>query len=78
MTTRRQFVKIAGATAAAAALARNVGLEKMLGAQVPAIPLDADITGAQAIDINRDTAFDLFPGLRPRRKRGEASRAVRP
>ena len=38
--------------------------EKMLGAKVPDIPKDTDITGAQAVDIIRATAFNLFPGLR--------------
>jgi hypothetical protein len=36
----------------------------MLGAHVPLISADADITGAQAIGMLRDIAFDLFPGLR--------------
>jgi hypothetical protein len=38
--------------------------EKMLGAKVPDIPKDTDITGAQAVDIMRNMAFNLFPGLR--------------
>ncbi|MGB8908069.1 MAG: alkaline phosphatase family protein [Candidatus Cybelea sp.] len=38
--------------------------EKMLGAKVPTIPDDVTITGAQAVDIMRNTAFNLFPGLR--------------
>lgn len=37
--------------------------EKMLGAKVPPIPKDTDITGAQAVDIMRNIAFNLFPGL---------------
>jgi phospholipase C len=38
--------------------------EKALGAQVPTIPPDADLTGAQAVAIMRDASFSLFPGLR--------------
>ena len=38
--------------------------EKSLGARVPAIWPDANVTGAEAVAIMRDTAFDLFPGLR--------------
>ena len=38
--------------------------EKMLGAKVPTIPDGVTITGAQAVDIMRTTAFNLFPGLR--------------
>jgi phospholipase C len=38
--------------------------EKSLGARVPAISPDANVTGAEAVAIMRDTAFDLFPGLR--------------
>jgi hypothetical protein len=34
-----------------------------MGAKVPTIPPDADLTGAQAVAIMRDTAFGLFPGL---------------
>ena len=41
-----------------------LAFEKSLGAKVPAIPPDAVITGAEAIDIIRDGGFDLFPGLR--------------
>jgi phospholipase C len=41
-----------------------LAFEKMLGASVPTIPTDADITGAQATDIMRDVGFNLFPGLR--------------
>jgi len=40
--------------------------EKVLGAQVPAIPADAALTGAQALDIMRESAFRLFPGLQAR------------
>jgi hypothetical protein len=36
----------------------------MLGAHVPVISTDTNITGAQAISMLRDVAFDLFPGLR--------------
>jgi phospholipase C len=38
--------------------------EKMLGAKVPDIPKDTDITGAQAVDVMRSMAFNLFPRLR--------------
>jgi phospholipase C len=38
--------------------------EKHLGAHVPTIPPDAALTGAQAMNIMRDSAFQLFPGLR--------------
>jgi phospholipase C len=38
--------------------------EKSLGAQVPAIAPNAEITGAQAMAIMRDGSFNLFPGLR--------------
>jgi phospholipase C len=38
--------------------------EKMLGAKVPTIPRDTDITGAQAVEIMRNVSFNLFPGLR--------------
>jgi phospholipase C len=38
--------------------------EKMLGAKVPPIDQDTDITGAQAVDIMRNLSFELFPGLR--------------
>jgi hypothetical protein len=37
--------------------------EKMLGAKVPTIPPDADLTGGQAIAIMRETSFSSFPGL---------------
>jgi hypothetical protein len=40
--------------------------ERLLGAQVPTIPPDADLTGAQAMNIMRETAFNLFPGLQPK------------
>jgi hypothetical protein len=44
-----------------------LAFEKMLGADVSTISTDADITGAQAMGIMRDVAFDLagYPG-RPR------------
>ncbi len=38
--------------------------EKHLGARVPTIPADAKLTGAQATDMMRNGAFELFPGLR--------------
>jgi phospholipase C len=41
-----------------------LAFEKSLGAQVPTIPPDDVLTGAQAMDIIRDGAFNLFPGLR--------------
>jgi phospholipase C len=41
-----------------------LAFEKSLGAKVPEISRDADITGAQAEDIIRNNAFDIFPGLR--------------
>jgi hypothetical protein len=31
--------------------------------QVPTIPTDADLTGAQAMNIMGEGAFNLFPGL---------------
>jgi len=37
--------------------------EKLMGAKVPTIPPDADLTGAQAIAIMRESSFSLFPGL---------------
>jgi phospholipase C len=40
--------------------------EKSLGAQVPTIAPNAEITGAQAMAIMRDGSFNLFPGLRPK------------
>jgi phospholipase C len=40
--------------------------EKIMGARTPTIPHDADLTGVQALDIMRDCAFSLFPGLRPK------------
>ncbi|HEX9169100.1 MAG TPA: alkaline phosphatase family protein [Roseiarcus sp.] len=47
-----------------AILRAGLEYEKMLGAHVPVISADTDITGAQAISMLRDIAFDLFPGLR--------------
>jgi phospholipase C len=47
-----------------AILRAGLEYEKMLGARVPAISADTDITGARAISMLRDIAFDLFPGLR--------------
>ncbi len=41
-----------------------LALEKTLGAKVPTISDDATVTVAQARDILRSIAFDLFPGLR--------------
>jgi hypothetical protein len=38
--------------------------ERHLGARVPIIPADTELTSAQAVNIMRDSAFDLFPGLR--------------
>jgi len=38
--------------------------EKSLGAKVPTISEDTDITGAQALEIMRSGSFNLFPGLR--------------
>jgi len=38
--------------------------EKHLGARVPTIPADAKLTGAQATNMMRNGAFELFPGLR--------------
>ena len=38
--------------------------EKMLGAKVPAVSHDTDITGARAVEIMRNLAFSLFPRLR--------------
>jgi phospholipase C len=38
--------------------------EKMLGAKVPAIPKDSNITGAAAMAVMRNAGFKLFPGLR--------------
>ena len=40
-----------------------LAFEKLLGAPVPTIPPDADLTGAQATAMMRDVAFRLFPGL---------------
>ena len=47
-----------------AILRAGLEYEKMLGAHVPVISADTDITGAQAISMLREIAFDLFPGLR--------------
>jgi phospholipase C len=41
-----------------------LAFEKSLGARVPEISRDSDITGAQAEDIMRDMSLDIFPGLR--------------
>lgn len=41
-----------------------LAFEKSLGAKVPAISRDTDITGAQAQDIMRNMALNIFPGLR--------------
>jgi phospholipase C len=38
--------------------------EKMLGAPVPDFPPDIELTGAEAIQILRDSSLQLFPGLR--------------
>jgi hypothetical protein len=38
--------------------------EKHLGSRVPTIAADDRLTGAQATDMMRAGAFDLFPGLR--------------
>ncbi len=40
-----------------------LAFEKMMGAKVPTIAPDADLTGAQAIAIMREGSFNLFPGL---------------
>jgi phospholipase C len=40
-----------------------LAFEKLLGARVPTIAPDAELTGAQATAIMRDTAYKLFPGL---------------
>jgi len=40
--------------------------EKLLGARVPKIAPDADLTGGQAIAIMREVAFSLFPRLQTR------------
>ncbi|MFY9632053.1 MAG: hypothetical protein WAJ94_10660 [Candidatus Cybelea sp.] len=60
--TRQKFAKTVGA--AALGLRAALEFEKMLGAKVPTIPDGVTITGAQAVDIMRTTAFNLFPGLR--------------
>jgi phospholipase C len=41
-----------------------LAFEKSLGAKVPTISRDADITGAQAQAIIRNMSLDIFPGLR--------------
>ncbi|MGJ7507599.1 alkaline phosphatase family protein [Variovorax sp. GT1P44] len=41
-----------------------LALEKSLGAAVPTVAPDANLTGAEAIAMIRDDAFKLFPGLR--------------
>jgi phospholipase C len=41
-----------------------LAFEKSLGAKVPEIPRDTDMTGAQAEEIIRNMALDIFPGLR--------------
>jgi phospholipase C len=40
-----------------------LAFEKMLGANVPNIPHDTTMTGAQALAIMRNASFALFPGL---------------
>lgn len=41
-----------------------LAFEKSLGAKVPEISRDTDITGAQAEEIMRNMSLDIFPGLR--------------
>lgn len=41
-----------------------LAFEKSLGAKVPNVPRDTDIKGAQAQEIMRNMALNLFPGLR--------------
>jgi phospholipase C len=41
-----------------------LAFEKALGAAVPPVSPDANLTGAEAIAMLRDDAFKLFPGLR--------------
>lgn len=41
-----------------------LAFEKSLGAKVPAISHNTDITGALAQEVIRNMAFDVFPGLR--------------
>jgi phospholipase C len=41
-----------------------LAFEKSLGAKVPEISKDTDITGAQAQEIMRNMSLDVFPGLR--------------
>ncbi len=38
--------------------------QKMLGADVPTIPKDTELTSAQAEDSMRNMSLKLFPGLR--------------
>lgn len=38
--------------------------QKMLGADVPTIPKDTELTSAQAKDSMRNMSLKLFPGLR--------------
>lgn len=47
-----------------AVLHAGLAFEKSLGAKVPEIPPDETLTGAQAMDMIRDGALNLFPGLR--------------
>jgi hypothetical protein len=39
-------------------------VEKSLGERVPTISPATQVTDAQALNIMRDNAFELFPGLR--------------
>jgi phospholipase C len=41
-----------------------LAFQKSLGAKVPDIPKDTDITGAQAHDILRNMSLEIFPGLK--------------
>jgi phospholipase C len=41
-----------------------LAFEKSMGARMPTMPPDADLTGAQAVAIMREGSFSLFPGLR--------------
>ena len=41
-----------------------LAFEKSLGAKVPEISRDTDITGAQAQEIIRNMSLEIFPGLR--------------
>jgi phospholipase C len=49
-----------------AILHASLAFDRSLGAKVPTISPDAQLTGAEAVDIMRDTSFRLFPGLRPK------------